>query len=147
MRQIAAMARRIVSRGMPLAALLALGALTACHRPPPDPLADCRALLDLPKRNPAADADTAAGKGDLRVLMLGGFTPVVPGVPFEVTTVPRKIGTIAPNGNGSRLIGARMVRGTSDLETRECLALRPTTLRYAFAYNRRMLTHLPPPGP
>lgn len=132
---------------MPLAALLTLAALTACHRPPREPLADCRALLDLPKRNPAADADSAAGRGDLRVLMLGGFTPVVPGVPFEVTSVPRKVGTIAPYGNGSRLIGARMVRGTSDVETRECLALRAIPVRYAFAYNRRMLTHLPPHRP
>ena len=141
------MVKRTTSRTTALAALLALCMVTACHRRPPGPLANCRALLDLPKRNAAADADSAAGRGDLRVLMLGGFVGEVPGVTsFPATTSPDKVGTIAPYGNGSRYIGARMMRGTSDVETRQCFALKPATRRYAFAYNQRMLSHLPRSG-
>jgi hypothetical protein len=101
----------------------------------------------LPHSDPVADADVALAHHDQRVLMLGGFSGEVPGVSFPVTTTVGKVGTIAPYGNGSRFIGARMLFGTSDVESRECSALRPATRRYVFAYNRRIVTHLSPPAP
>lgn len=135
------------STAITLAALLALGMATGCHRRHADPLARCHTLLDLPRHNPVVDADNALNRGDSRVLMLGGFAGTAPGVDyFPVSSSPNDVGKVAPFGSG-RIIGGRMLPGTSDVETRQCLAIKSAVRRYVLAYNRRIVAHLSRPRP
>jgi hypothetical protein len=146
MRQTACMERPAASTIADLAGLLVLGTATGCRRHRADPLADCRALIDLPHRDPATDADAAFARHDVRVLMLGGFSASAPGVDYyPVALSAKEIGKVDRFNAGRPYIGGRLLPGTSDTETEACSALRPGARHYVIAYNRRMLTHLPAP--
>lgn len=105
--------------------LIFLWAVTACHRPPP-PTARCLGLIELGARKPAVDAEAALKAGDRRLLSLGGYAAVAPGAETR-------------KGDGRKF---RMLKGTSDVETRACFDLRPAAKRYARLYNQAILARV-----
>jgi predicted small lipoprotein YifL len=105
-------------------ALLAIAMVVAgCGRKPQLEL--CPAISALGHRDAQQDATKAFQSGDKRLLELGGFQPVVPGVAAPYSFRP-----------GTKF---RMLDGTSDMTTAACDDARHTAEVYARRYNQKML--------
>ncbi len=101
---------------------------SGCQRQSALKTESCPELSALQSHNPKADAMTAFGKGDKRLLEMGGYQPSVPG---------------AEDRNGRIKAPAastfRMLEGTRDGDSAACDAFGGHARAYAKAYNREML--------
>jgi hypothetical protein len=97
------------------AILLCFATLTSCTF---ESEPGCLAIEQLAHRDAATDARAAVTRGYRRLLMLGGYTGLVPGVS-------------EPYGSPTQ-----MMDGTSDTTTEACYRQRPIAEAYASKYNQ-----------